>query len=168
MNRFLKGLAIVVLLITVAGAGAVLYAMTMFEPKVVSVTAAATPAVQVQDTFDAVVEQTQLGTFTGRQFADTDGLDAQRCTFLTYTLRLENKGFFPAEWIMMDVQPQQSNISRDILQLGDTQARVLNAGSQGDLTATILCEGDASDMARQLKVTCYVFGQRVEFSVQAQ
>ena len=45
-------------------------------------------------------------------------------------------------------------------------AIVLTAGSRGDLTATILTT-DAGDTARTLTVTCYVFGQKIEFEVSA-
>lgn len=170
MSRVLKVLAILMLLITVIGAGAVLYGLMMLEPQVESVTVMATPAAQVSDTFDAVIEQTALGTFSGRQYGSTEGLEAEACTFLTYTVRLKNRGFFPAEWITLTVSPQQSadGTNRDVLQLGDESAYVLTAGSRGDLNATILRTGDVSDTARVLTVSCYVFGQKVEFSVQAQ
>ena len=56
MNRFLKILAIVVLIVTIAGAGAVLYGMTMFEPQVEHVSVVATPAIEAQSTFDALTQ----------------------------------------------------------------------------------------------------------------
>ena len=170
MNRFLKILAIVVLIVTIAGAGAVLYGMTMFEPQVESVSVVATPATEAQVTFDALMQQVSLGTFAGTQFASADGLNAEGCTFLTYTVRLKNRGFFPAEWIMLNVEPRQSEDgrNRDVLQLADERAHVLSANSQGDLAATILHAGDAGDTARDLRAICYVFGQKVEFSVRAQ
>ena len=167
MNRALKVLAIVMLVITVAGAGVVLYGLTMLAPQAENVSVIATPAVQVQDTFDAVMAQLSDGTFAGKQHADAHGLLAQDCTFLTYTVRLANKGFFPAEWLNLQVAPKMAAGSADILQLADDRAYVLAAGTKGDLGATILCAGDAGDTARQLKITCYVFGQKVEFTVDA-
>ena len=168
VNRFLKILAIVVLLITVAGAGAVLYGMTMLEPQVESVTVIATPAVQVQQVFDETMSQVAHGTFAGAQFAGPDALAAQDCTFLTYTVRLANRGFFPAEWIMLEVVPQQDAGGYDVVQLADSRAHVLAANSVGDLSATILRAGDAENTARALRIVCYVFGQRVEVAAQAQ
>ena len=170
MNRFLKVLAIAVLLVTVAAAGAVLYGMTMFEPRVESVSVVVTPAEEAQDVFDAAVSQVRLGTFAGRQFTAADELAISDCAFLTYTVRLRNRGFFPAEWIMLEVEPQQSadGSARDVLQLADERAHVLGANSQGDLSATILRTGDAGDTARTLRIVCYVFGRKVETTVLAQ
>ena len=169
MNRFLKILAIVALVVTIAGAGAVLYGMTMLEPQVEHVSVVATPATEAQATFDALTQQVSLGTFAGTQFTDAAGLRAEDCTFLTYTVRLKNRGFFPAEWIMLSVEPRQSEdgLNRDVLQLADERAHVLSANSQGDLSATILHMGDAGDTARNLRIVCYVFGQKVEFTVRA-
>lgn len=169
MNRFLKILAIIVLLLTVAGAGAVLYGVTMFEPKVESVTVVATPAVQVPAVFEETMTQIAQGTFAGTQFAQAEGLREADCTFLTYTVRLANKGFFPAEWIMLQVEPWSHDGSGyDVLQLADARAHVLAANSEGDLSATILRAGDAGQTARNLRIVCYVFGQRVEVAAAAQ
>lgn len=168
MNRFLKILAIVVLVVTIAGAGAVLYGMTMLEPQVEHVSVVATPATEAQATFDALTQQVSLGTFAGTQYTDAAGLRAEDCTFLTYTVRLKNRGFFPAEWIMLEVEPWSLDGSGyDMLQLADERAHVLPASSEGDLSATILRAGDASYTARNLRVVCHVFGQKVEFTVQA-
>ena len=166
MNRGLKVLAIAVLALTVAAAGAVLYGLNAMTPVVEQITVTATPAIDAQDAFYAVMDEVQTGTFAGKQFADADGLSIHDCTFLTYTVRLKNRGFFPAEWISMRVRPAASDAGRDILQLGDTGAYVLGAQSRGDLRATILCAGDASDTQRALDVTCYVFGQRVVFEAE--
>lgn len=169
MNRFLKILAIAVLLITVLGAGAVLYGVTTFAPQVESVQVVATPATQAQAVFDETMDQLAHGTFAGTQFMQADGLKAQDATFLTYTVRLKNRGFFPAEWIMLEVEPWNLDGSGyDILQLADARGHVLPANSEGDLNATILRAGDAGNTARNLRVVCYVFGQRVEVAAQAQ
>lgn len=170
MSKVLRGLAIAVLLVTVIGAGVVLYGLTMFEPQVESVAVTATPAMQAQDAFDAVLSQIASGTFTGRQFGSVDALRAEDCTFLTYTVRLTNKGFFPAEWISLAVDPLQSadGLSRDVLQLGDDGAYVLAQGGTGDMMATILRVGDAADTRRLLTVSSYVFGQKTEVPVWAE
>lgn len=170
MSRVLKGLAIAMLLITVIGAGAVLYGLSTFEPRVEQVLVTATPAAQARETFDAVLAQLDNETFAGTRFASADGLDAQSCTFLTYTVRLKNRGFFPAEWVSMAVRPESSadGASRDVLQLGGDGAYVLSPGGSGDLSATILRTGDASNTTREIALTCYVFGQRIDFTALAQ
>ncbi|HIU15319.1 MAG TPA: hypothetical protein IAC49_02595 [Candidatus Ventricola intestinavium] len=164
MSRLLKGLAILALLVTVAGACAVLYGINTLTPQVEQVSSAVTPAAQNPDAFDRVMEQLEDGTFAGRVFGDTQGLSAESCAFVTYTVRLSNRGFFPAEWISMEVVPREGT---DILMLADTGAHVLGAGSRGDLTATLLCAGEGEDTGRQLTITCYVFGQKIVFDAYA-
>ena len=166
MSRLLRGLAIAMLLVTIAGAAAVLYGLSTMQPEVVQAVAAATPATQAQETFDSLLHQLDDGTFAGTQLSDADGLSAQACTFLTFTVRLKNRGFLPAEWISLSVEPKQDGSGRDVLQMGGDGAHVLPAGGVGDLSATVLRTGSADDTARRLTLTCYVFGRRIDFDAQ--
>ena len=168
MHGIMKGLAIAALLVTVLGAGAVLYGLETLTPQVEFAQVALTPATDVQDIFDQAMEQVQNRTFIGRVLSDTQGLTAEDCVMLRYTVRLNNRGFFPAEWIALVVEPQLGENGRDVLQLDDGGAHVLGAGKRGDLSATIVHTGDASDTARTLHVVCYVLGQQIEFDVQAE
>lgn len=153
----MRELAIAVLIVTIAGAGLVLYGLHTLAPVVEQTSVLVTPAAQAQEIFDSAVAQARDGTFTGRVFGGVSGLDAQDCTFLTVTVRLANRGFFPAEWIALDVQPAEG----DILQLDNVQANVLASGSQGDVAATILHAGEAADTQRAFTVSCYVFGRKI-------
>ncbi|MFR5786003.1 MAG: hypothetical protein ACLUHE_01930 [Christensenellales bacterium] len=55
--------------------------------------------------------------------------------FVTYTVRLQNKGFFPAEWISMElIEPKDG----DVLALPDDSRHALAAGSVGDMQLTVL------------------------------
>jgi len=162
--KAMKVLAIVVLIVTIAGAGAVLYGINTLSPVVEQVSVLATPAVQAQDVFDSVTAQLAHETFTGRVFSGETGLSAQDCTFLTYTVRLANKGFFPAEWISLVMQP----VEGDILQLDNDQANVLASGTQGDIAATILHRGDAANTQRNYTIACYVFGRKITLEGSAQ
>ena len=168
MNGVMKGLAIAVLLVTVLGAGVVLYGVRTLTPQVEFAQVTATPATDMADVFDEAMAQVQNRTFIGRVLSDSQGLTAEECTMLTYTVRLNNRGFFPAEWIALVVEPQLGEDGRDVLQLSNGSAHVLGARSRGDLTATVVHTGDASDTARTLHVVCYVLGQQIEFTVQAQ
>lgn len=170
MYKMMKVLAIVVLAVTIAGAGVVLYAVNTFTPVIEQTSVLVTPAAQAREIFDGALEQIGNGTFTGRVFAGTDAPDAQECTFLTYTVRLKNKGFFPAEWIALEITPKQDEggAAYDAFQLDNNGANVLGAGSTGDLSATILCVGDAADTQRDFTVTCYVFGRQITFAGTAQ
>lgn len=161
MSKVLKGLAIGVLLLTIAGACAVLYALNTFTPRVEQVTVTATPAAQAIEAFSQVKEQLESGTFAGRVYGNTSDLTADGYTFVTYTVRLQNRGFFPAEWISLAVMPTDGT---EILALADTGKYVLAAGSRGDLSATILVKDEGQNTARELSVACYVFGRKVAFS----
>lgn len=168
MNKAMKIIAIVVLLVTIAGTGAALYAVNTMTPQVESVGVVVTPALEAEGTFDSVMEQLTQETFTGRVYSDTTGLRAQDCSFVTYTVRLDNRGFFPAEWIALTVVPsaQQTEESRDILMMPESGAYALYAGSRGDLTATILTTGNPQQ-TRELEISCYVFGRKIVFRVNA-
>ena len=170
MNRVLRILAVAVLLATVAGACVCLYGVKMMTPQVEQITVTATPAAQVQETYDGVLAALDQEMFTGRVYTDTAGISAQDCTFLTYTVRLKNRGFFPAEWISLTVIPREEGAdgSRDILMLPADSARVLGAGAMGDLAATVLTVGGQGETRRVLEVSCYVFGRKVAFQVDAQ
>ena len=159
MGRFMKILAILALVATIAGAGAVLYGINTLAPQVVQT------AASVADTFDDMVTRLENGTFGGRIFGGTDDLRAEDCAFVTYTVRLQNKGFFPAEWISMElVEPKDG----DVLALPDDSRHALAAGSVGDMQLTVLRrtdEEEQADTARTLRVTCYVFGRKIVFDV---
>ena len=161
--RIMKVLAIAVLLITIAGAGALLYAVNNLSPVVVQAGVVVTPAHQAQEIFDAAAAQLNSETFTGRVFGDASGLDAQGCTFLTYTVRLENKGFFPAEWVSLDIRPLSEEGAWDICQLDNYSANVLSSRTQGDIAATVLTRGDGAKTERAYTVTCYVLGKKITF-----
>ena len=160
----MKALAIVVLIVTIAGAGAVLYGINTLEPVIVQAQVSATPAAQALEIFDGAMAQVQNGTFTGRVFARVEAPESADCMFLTYTVRLANKGFFPAEWVSLDITPAEG----DVLQLDNVQANVLASGSQGDIAATILHAGDASQAQRAFTVNCYVFGRKITLTGSAQ
>ncbi len=161
MYKAMKALAIAALIVTILGALAVLYGINTLSPVVEQATVTATPAAQAQSVFDGAMDQIAKGTFAGSLSGESLPETAQDCTFLTYTVRLKNRGFFPAEWISLRVQMQPG----DVLQLANDQANVLPAGGAGDISATILHAGDASNAARTLQVGCYVFGRQIAFDV---
>ena len=157
MAKVMKVLAIAALLVTIAGAGVLLYAVNSLSPVIVQTRMVATPAWQAQDVFDAAMAQLTNETFKGRVFGDAAGISEQDCTFLTYTVRLQNKGFFPAEWVSLDVHPQEG----DICQLDNYSANVLGSRMQGDIAATLLTCSVAAKTQRGYTVTCYVLGRKI-------
>lgn len=162
----MKGLAIGALLLTVAAALVVLYGVSTLTPEVEAVSLAVSPAADAQETFEAALSAVERRTFTGRVLGDTQGLAAEDCVFCTYTVRLNNRGFFPAEWITLTVEPGEG----DVLQLPDAAAHVLAARSRGDLSATVLrarSAEDAENLTRTLHVVCYVLGREIAFDAQS-
>ena len=163
----MKILAILALLATIAGAGAVLYGINTFAPQVVQATASVTQAQNVADAFDSIVSQLESGTFGGKVFGETSDLRAEECAFVTYTVRLQNKGFFPAEWISMELTDPADS---DVLALPDDSRHALAAGSMGDMQMTVMQrvgENGQADTARTLRITCYVFGRKIVFDAAA-
>jgi len=158
MGRIMKVLAIAALLVTIAGAGALLYAVNHLSPVVVQESVVITPAREAQEIFDRTAAQLSDETFTGRVFADSAELDAQNCVFLTYTVRLHNEGLFPAEWISLDIRPAETG--EDVCQLDNYSANVLGSRTQGDIAATVLARGDGARTQRAYTVTCYVLGRK--------
>ena len=165
MGRCMKILAILALVATIAGAGAVLYGINTLRPQVVQTAASETRAQDAADTFAALVSQLENNTFGGKIFGGMGDLRAEECTFVTYTVRLKNRGFFPAEWISMELlEPAEG----DVLALPDDSRHALPAGSMGDMQLTVLRRTDAQNgAARVLRVTCYVFGRKIVFDVAA-
>lgn len=161
MRRALRIVAVAALLVTVAGAGVLLYAMNTFSPQVVQMSVLVTPATQAQHVFDETMAQLDAGAFSGRVYGSTDGLSADSCSFVTCTVRLANRGFFPAEWITMDIVPVQTQSGSDVLELPDAGAYMLSSGSTGDISATVLTTAQDSAEGRACRVTCYVFGREI-------
>lgn len=166
MYKAMKALAIAALIATIAGAGGVLYALNTLAPQVEQVVVTATPAMQVQDTFDAIMQQIESGTFSGRVYADPSELSAEECAFMTYSVRLKNRGFFPAEWIALGFMPREDvqNQTKDYLQIDNYGANVLAGGSAGDISTTILTTIDPQNTVARLEGICYVFGQETTFT----
>ena len=161
----MKALAIAALVVTIAGAGAVLYALNTMSPVVEQVSVSATPAEQAQDAFDAILREIDAGTFEGKIYADAGNLNARDCTFMTYSLRLKNRGFFPAEWVSLSFIPREDvqNQTKDYLQIDNFGANVLASGSTGDINTTILTTIDPANTVARIEGLCYVFGQEIRF-----
>ena len=161
MRRALRIVAVTALLVTVAGAGVLLYAMNTLSPQVVQMSVLVTPATQAQHVFDETMAQLDAGAFSGRVYGSTDGLSADSCSFVTCTVRLANRGFFPAEWITMDIVQVQTQSGGDVLELPDAGTYMLSSGSTGDISATVLTTAQDSAEGRVCLVTCYVFGREI-------
>lgn len=167
MNKALRILAIVMLLVTIVGAAAVLYGINTLAPQVVQISSVVTPAASAPDVFDQTLEQVMQELFSGKVYQDPLSLDAKACSFVTYTARLKNRGFFPAEWISLEVQPVTAEGGQDILVLDSGEANVLPSGAQGDVSVTLLTSIAEPQPPRMIEISCYVFGRKQTVVVQA-
>ena len=165
MNRAIKALAIVMLAVTLAAAGAVLYGALNLAPKVVEAVWAVMPAEQAQETFDSLKQAAAEGVLSGKVYGDVTRLDAADCAFVTYTVRVKNAGFLPAEWIALELQPVAYEGGQDMLVLDNGGANVLPAGSQGDIAVTLLTTITGEQPPRAINLTCYVFGRKQTVAV---
>lgn len=110
-------------------------------------------ATDQQALFDELQARTEKGTLIGTPFTAAAFPKASDCLFYTYTVRLRNNCFLPADLVELQVTP----ISGDVLQIGDTEAHVLDGRSTGEIRATILTDRNLRNV-RELTVTCYFWG----------
>ncbi len=156
MTRFLKVLAILVLVLTLAGAGAAVYAYRHRMPEAVSSSADILSASEREEEKAAWFRQAEDGLFAGTAAENWKDFEDGDLVFWQCTLRVRNDGFFPAEWIALEPQPQAG----DVMILPDAQPKVLGARSEGDLAVTVLCTGEAAAKPRELLLSCTVLGHR--------
>lgn len=114
-----------------------------------------TPATQATEQFEALRAGMDNESLTDRVFIKEALGNPEEYVFITYTLRVKNVGFIPAEWIELVVTPAEG----DVLEMDGSSAQVLGAMSEGDLKAVVLRRGDGSDTARSAQVTYYALGR---------
>lgn len=132
-------------------------ANTGAQMRVESVRAQLLPATEAQETYDRTRAEIASGTFYGRQYQEAEFLMAESFAFLTLTVRMANDGYFPMEWIRLEVAPDAS----DVLMLAAERIPTLAAKSRGEFEATILTRTGA-DTNREVTVQYYVLGQPMQ------
>lgn len=144
-------ISVVLLILCLLGVGA-LYAtsgMAVESVGVIAVEASTQP-----DLFNQLRQQVESGSVLGTAYTSQTWLDdASSYQFYTYTIRLRNDCFVPAEMIEVQVTPMEG----DVLQIGDYTVKQLTARTTGDLQVTILT-AIGMHPVRELNVTYYVWG----------
>ncbi|MBR1408895.1 MAG: hypothetical protein IJ573_08385 [Clostridia bacterium] len=158
MKRFLKVLAVLVLVLTLAAAGVAAYGWRHFMPEAVSCQTALLPSAKYAQQKQEWFSQAQDGVFQGALAENWKDFGDEELVFWQCTLRVRNDGFFPAEWIALEPQP----VPGDVMILPDAQPKVLQSRSEGDLTVTVLCSEKAAEAERPLVLSCYVLGRKTE------
>ena len=143
-------LMILVLIVSLAGVG-YLYMTANVTIEVYSV--AATEASVQPELFASLARQVEEGAVIGACFTDERLGDASSYQFLTYTVRVKNNCFLPADMVEVQVTP----MTGDALQIGAPTAYALPARSVGDIQATILTDISMHSI-REVVVTYYIWG----------
>lgn len=120
-----------------------------------------TPATDATATYNSIVDQLAGGTFLGNAFYEAEMTGAENFQFLTITVRMQNRGLFPMDWIAIEITPNAA----DVAQLAPERTPSLAANSRGDFSTTILTRAGA-DTNRKITVTYYVLGQKLSTTYQ--
>jgi len=150
----MRVLTLIVVVLTLLVGAFFGYCYSGARMRIEAVYAQVTPALEAQEAFAEVTGQVADGTFYGTKYREAEFLMPDSFAFLTLSVRMENRGLFPMDWIRIEVRPDAA----DVLQLANDRAPSLFAGSRADFTTTLLTRLGA-DTTRKVIVTYYVLGR---------
>lgn len=156
MKAIAKFLTVVTLIVLLAG-GYIYWAAALQVLPESGLVESAADRVQV---FDNIVSTARVGSSDLIVYSDASG-SAEQYSFVTYTLRLRNMNALPAEWLQLDITPQQGDV---LLVKASTED--VPAFSEKLLTVVLLTDRSAASYARSATLTYYVYGH--EFSIPVQ
>jgi len=156
--RILKTAMYLMITLVVLALGVVGYFFATAKVTITAYDAKGAQATQNQALFDQLKDDVAQNTLQGTLFKTATLGNATDYAFITYTVRLSNQCLVPIDMVEIQVEPDPE----DVLQMGDTAVRSLNARSVGDITATILTAKD-KDAVREVIVSYYVWG--VSFTI---
>jgi len=148
-----KAAAIIVLILCLVAAVGVGYLYFTARLTVSVRECVATDAMTQTELFDRLKKQMETGTLIGTPFTTDLPESPEAYQFYSWTLRLENRTFLPADVIEIQITPLEG----DVLQIGETAAYRLPARQTMDLSATILTRKDLHNV-REITVTYYMWG----------
>lgn len=149
----MKAVAIILVIVCLAAFAGVGYLYMSANLVVEACGVVAADAVDQPDYFASLQAGLQNGTFMGTRFVSDTPKNAEDCVFYTYTVRLKNNCFLPAEVVELQVTPRDG----DMLQIGVQEEKSIPARGRGELSATILTKKGGHNV-RELKITCYFWG----------
>ena len=149
----MKAFAIILIVLVLAAVAAFGFLYLKATLDVRFVTCIATDGVTQAEYFDTLKASLSAGTFVGTRFTAGEPGTADQYQFLTYTVRIANHAFLPADVIEIRITPMQG----DVLQLGDEARHSLVSGSETDLSATILTDRGMHSI-REATVSYYFWG----------
>ena len=149
----MKPFAVILIILVLAAVCGVGYLYLNAGLDVRFVSCVATDTVTQAETFDALKSAIASDTFVGTRFSQDEPGSADQYQFLTYTVRLNNHAFLPAEVIEIRITPMQG----DVLQVGDRNLHDLASGREMELSAVILTTREMHSV-REATVSYYFWG----------
>ncbi|MBQ8200733.1 MAG: hypothetical protein IJZ74_03075 [Clostridia bacterium] len=154
--KFFAILTVLILIASLAGVGW-LYMTANVVVEATGVTALEASA--QPELFEQLRTQMRLGAVVGTPFiAQGELTNAEDYQFLTYTIRLRNDCYVPADMVELQISP----MAGDVLQIGSSVSAALPARGTADATATLLTDVNMHSI-REVVVTYYMWG--VPFTV---
>lgn len=149
----MRVIALILVIVTLLVGAFVGYCFYGAQMQIEGVATTLTPATEAEDTFADLVSQVNNGTFTGTTYYAPEFATAENYTFMTLTVRMQNRGAIPMEWIRIEVSPD----AKDVLQLAADRTPALAPNTRSDFSTTLLTHAGAPT-TRKVTVTYYVLG----------
>ena len=149
----MKPLAIILVILVLAALVGVGYLYFTSNLEVTFSEVIATDPLTQSDYFKSLKASLDSGTFVGTRFDASVPGDPDGYLFYTWTIRLENRSFLPADTVEIQITP----MSGDVLMIGDTAEHKVPAQSSSELSATVLTSRNMHSV-REATVTWYVWG----------
>ncbi len=149
----MKTFAIIMIVLTLALGGTVVYALLNTSLQVTAQGFQAAPASSRESEFATLRDALEGGYLTGVAYDADAQLDADACQFYMYTLRLKNNGLVPAEMVEMQISPR----SGDVLAYGSGEKVDIAPGATQDVRCMLLTRSQGGTV-REMTVTYYLWG----------
>ena len=153
----MKTAAIILLVLALAAAGCLGYALFNTNLRVVGKSLEVLPAAQRLAEFDALKAAVERQSLLGTVLKSGGIGAAEDYSYYIYTLRLENKCFIPAEMVELQIAP----IQNDALFYCDTGETVIPPGETRDVWCVLLTQG-TPHAVRDIYITYYLWGHPQE------
>ena len=149
----MKPLAIFLVILVLAALAGVGYLYFNASLTVTYGSVVATDPVTQPDVFTQIRASLENDTFVGTRYGTADLGGPEDYIFYTWSVRLDNKTFLPADTIEIQVTP----MTGDVLSIGDPAGHTLSSGGSTELSATFLTARDKHSV-REAIVSWYVWG----------
>lgn len=153
----MKTAAIILMVLVLAAAGCLGYALFNTNLHVVGKSLEVLPAAQRTAEFDALKTAVQRQSLLGTVLKTGEIGAAEDYSYYIYTLRLENKCLIPAEMVELQIAP----IASDALFYCGTNETIIPAGETRDVWCVLLTEGTPHPV-RDIYITYYLWGHPQE------